>query len=149
MQKITWRNIAGSGGALAVSVFGGIWNTQLDDGSFGLECPVCHAAAPLSSSAVLDRRCSLVQNITWRNIAWNLLLPSLGPFSPFNCKLNERRRRLHYCGDVTWKRENTKRLNLHSVRLSYQFVALVPARKLRARVPKSLDIILVGRIIAK
>ena len=28
---------------------------------FGLKCPVCHAAAPLSSSAELDHRCSLEQ----------------------------------------------------------------------------------------
>ena len=31
--------------------------------AFGLKCPVCHAAAPLSSSAELDRRCSL--KVTW------------------------------------------------------------------------------------
>ena len=30
---------------------------------FGLKCPVCHAAAPLSNSADLDRCCSLVHKI--------------------------------------------------------------------------------------
>ena len=68
-----WHFQAGCSFALAISVFCGIWNTQLDNGGVRPEMPsVCHAAAPLSSSAGLDRRCSLALR-PFPNLTTNLL----------------------------------------------------------------------------
>ena len=54
------RFLPGCSFALAVSVFCGIWNTQLDNGSVRPEMPCLPYCRPLSRSAGLDRRCSLI-----------------------------------------------------------------------------------------
>ena len=49
--------------------------------AFGLKCPDCHAVAPQSSSAELDRRCSLIMTAFTQPVCFCLSLRLRAAFS--------------------------------------------------------------------